>query len=377
MLRIQGCASRADIARQLSVTPATITRLVAALAEKSIVFEVEETGHTGRQEVGRPGKSIALNPNGAFFLGAEIGVGIIRCVLLDLSVSVVDSFESFITTQISPENTVKIISGYLSKLQKNPRFKGKILSLCVTVPGPVASNGYIIDLPQLGWKNIELFSLFAATGIPCFTENNTDAAAFGSVYARNNTPAICTIYLKVGSGCGGAVIINGKLLRGPNGTACEVGHIPINEKGPVCHHGHTGCLEGLINVDALARLLNRSGLTDSQLAELPDAAVDMAKKGDKTAARAIDTIIRYSSRGIIALVNIFSPTLIILGGSMRPVFEYSLERVAQGISGGLVPGIAVPEIQLSQLGLFECAIGAASIAHHKAFDLSNIDLTGI
>ncbi|MDR2051803.1 MAG: ROK family protein [Treponema sp.] len=377
MLRTHGNASRADIARQLAVTPATITRLVSTLIERNIVYEAEEgMDPAAQRDVGRPAKSIALNPNGAFFLGVEIGVGIIRCVLLDLSVSVVDSFETEIARSITPGEAVRVITGYFAKLQIQPRFAGKIRSLCVTVPGLVSSKGFIDHLAVLGWENVSLLpELYATTGLPCFTENNADAAAFGSFYTRNASFGVCTIYLKVGSGCGGAVIINGRLLRGSSGTACELGHIPLTETGARCHAGHTGCLESWVNLNALARLLGKEDLTESQLAELPALTAKAAAAGGETAREAVRAIAHYLARGISALINIFNPTTIILGGAMIPIFEYGLDQIRAGISGGLVPGIPLPEIQLSQLGLFECAIGAACIAHHKAFDLSNIDLT--
>jgi predicted NBD/HSP70 family sugar kinase len=376
MLRTHGSASRAEIARQLAVTPATITRLVSTLINQNIVYEVVNIEMAIQRDVGRPGKYLALNPDGAFFLGAEIGVGIIRCILLDLSITVVDSFETKISKSIKPLEAVRIISDYFTNIQSQPRYMGKIRSLCVTIPGPVSINGFIVHLPILGWKNVNILPMLSeSTKLPCFMENNADAAAFGSIYTQNSSPNICTIYLKVGSGCGGAVVINGRLLRGANGTACELGHIPITETGAQCHCGQIGCLESWINLNALARSLGKANLTESQLADLPIMAVRAAADGDNTALNAINSIIHYLIRGISALVNIFNPATIILGGIMLPVFEYRLEKIRLGISDGLVPGIPVPEIQLSKLGLLECAIGAASIAHHKAFDLSNIDLT--
>jgi predicted NBD/HSP70 family sugar kinase len=155
-----------------------------------------------------------------------------------------------------------------------------------------------------------------------------------------------------------------------------VGHIPITEGGVKCNYGHSGCLESLINLNALASLMGKETLDDTQLAELPVSVAEAAKKGDEIAIKAIDTIIHYLTRGVMAIVNIFNPKLLMLGGAMQPVFEYyTIERIGHGISEGLVPGIVAPEISLSHLGLFECAIGAASIAPHKAFDLSNIDLS--
>jgi predicted NBD/HSP70 family sugar kinase len=105
----------------------------------------------------------------------------------------------------------------------------------------------------------------------------------------------------------------------------------------------------LVNLNALARSLGKVNLTESQLADLPAMTVCAALTGDKTALNAVNSIVHHLIRGISALVNIFNPATIILGGIMLPVFKYCLEKIRLGISSGLVPGIPVPEVQLSKL----------------------------
>ena len=77
----------------------------------------------------------------------------------------------------------------------------------------------------------------------------------------------------------------------------------------------------------------------------------------------------------MSLVNIFNPSTVFLGGAMRPVIKLGLVGIRNTIATGIVPGMTMPDIRLSTLGEFECAIGVATIAHHQAFDVSNIELT--
>jgi predicted NBD/HSP70 family sugar kinase len=376
MLRTQGSASRADMARRLSVTPATITRLIAELTRRGLVREVQGSLQNGTpREPGRPGVSITLNPDGAFFLGVEIGVGILRFSLLDLTASVVASSETVVDRKITPAQAVKAIAGHLAKLERKTRFRGKIRCAGVTVPGLVTAEGFVVYLPILGWKNINLLEMLGKSiRLPCLVENNANAAAFGSVYAQPSLPSICTIFLKLGTGCGGAAIINGRLLRGATGTAGELGHMRITEQGHRCGCGQVGCLESRVNLAALARSFRGTDkMSAAKYAALPGDVVAAAKAGNAAALAAIDSLSHFLSLGIVSLVNIFNPSTIMLGGVMRPVLEQCLETIQTRVAACIVPGTRIPEVRLSLLGNFECAVGAATIAHHHAFDIPNVE----
>jgi predicted NBD/HSP70 family sugar kinase len=363
------------MARRLSLTPATISRLIAKLSSRELVRKSIIPNVTMR-EPGRPGTNIALNPNGGFFLGIEIGVGVLRYALLDLAASVVVSSESLVSRQITPEEAMKLIGDHVIKLKRNALFRGKIRSAVVTVPGLVTSEGFVVYLPILGWRNVNLLEMLGKQiRLFCLVENNANAAAFGSVYTQPSLPSICTIFLKLGTGCGGAAIINGQLLRGSTGTAGELGHIRITERGYPCSCGQHGCLESWVNLAALARFFRGTDkLTAAQYAALPAEVIAGADGGNPVAIAAIDSLSHYLSLGIITIVNIFNPTIVIIGGVMRPILERGLRAIQASVADGAVPGTRVPQVQLSSLGILECAIGAASIAHHRAFDFPKLNI---
>ena len=377
MLRTSGPVSRADMARRLSLTPATITRLISKLRVRELVRETHTPNMVAR-EPGRPGVRIALNPNGAFFLGVEIGVGILRYTLLDLAASVVNSSEMLVSKRLTPEEAVKTIAGHVAKLERSALLRGKIRSAGVTVPGLVTAEGFIVNLPILGWKNVNLLEVFRKKiRIPCLVENDANAAAFGSVYAQPSLPSVCTIFLKLGTGCGGAAIINGRLLRGSAGTAGEFGHIRVSEHGHPCSCGQVGCLESWVNLAALARSFRGTDkLNHAQYAALPREVITAAEEGNLKAIASIDSLSQHLSLGIVMLVNTFNPGTIMLGGVMRHIFERRLESIRASVANGTVPGIRVPQVRLSLLGPLECAIGAASIAHQHAFDIFRLNLSG-
>ena len=379
MLRTQGPASRADIARHLGVTPATITRLINGLITRDLV---EETRNPSKRkdrsrEPGRPAGQVSLNAEGAYFFGVEIGVGVVRVAMIDLLSRVVDTNEVAVARDLSPSAAVGVVAEHLKAFTKQRRYKGKVLGVGVTVPGIVTSEGFVINLPILGWKSVDLLKeLSGVVKIPCFVENNANAAAFGAFYTQPSLPSVCTIFLKLGTGCGGAAIINGRLLRGAAGTAGEFGHIRLSDDGASCSCGQRGCLESWVNLGALARSYRGSDeLSEDEFAALPGLVVDAAEKGNAKAIRAIESLGHWLGLGIVSLVNSFNPAAVILGGVMRPVLEYSIENIREAVQKGIIAGIPMPELRLSELGRFECAVGAATIAHHHAFDISRVEIS--
>ena len=379
MLRTQGAASRADIARHLGVTPATITRLTNGLIERDLVQELRQPskGKDSVREPGRPGGSVSINPNGAFFLGVEIGVGVLRLALLDLAARVLSTSEIHVARDLMPSDAVDLISSHLGKLAEDARFKNRIHSLGVTVPGIVTAEGFVINLPILGWKSVDLLAeLSKRIDLSCFVENNANAAAFGAVYTQPSLPSVCTIFLKLGTGCGGAAIVNGRLLRGANGTAGEFGHIRLSDEGAECSCGQRGCLESWVNLRAMARRFRGNDeLSEPQFAALPAEIVAAADDGDAKAVAAIKSFTHWLGLGVISLINLFNPSTVILGGVMRPMIERCLDALRARVRDGIISGIPVPDVRLSELGKYECAVGAATVAHHHAFDISRVDIS--
>ena len=160
-LRVHGASNfEPEIARRLSITPATITRLVSDLSRRELIREVGDQAKDGAvRELGRPGVRIELNAEGAYFLGVEIDVGVLRFAALDLSASVVASSEVRVPKTSKPQTVVSRIADYVDSLESDGRFGGRLRSVGVTVPGLVTSDGTVINLPILGWKNLDLFAI--------------------------------------------------------------------------------------------------------------------------------------------------------------------------------------------------------------------------
>lgn len=381
MLRLNGGTSRASISRALSLTPATISRLTSDMLQRGLLqmAPANTETNTAEREPGRPGVDLAVNPDGAYFFGVEIGVSVLRFVLIDLCAIVVESLEEPVDHLVTPEESVKAIARVLKKYRSRSRYRDKINAGAITLPGLVSNDGYVVNLPILGWKDTNLQQLLTRiSGLSFSIENNSNAAAFGAVYTQHDVQVPCTLFLKLGTGCGGAAIVNGRLLRGADGTGMEFGHIGTGALGVNCGCGQRGCLETWVNLAALARAYyEREPRAGEDLLSLPQLASEAFERGEKAALRAVDSIASHLTTALVTLVNIFNPSQIVLSGAMRPVLACCLSQLSEAIADRTIPGTRMPDIQLSHLGEFECAIGAACVSHHKAFDISNVEISNL
>jgi N-acetylglucosamine repressor len=376
ILRVSGPVSRAELARRLSLTRASITGMIDDLLARGMVSEKAREGGAERRDVGRPGIDIALEPKGAYFLGVEIGVGVLRFALLDLAAGVAETDEMPFDRGLAPEAVVRLVADKLAALRGQALYRDNIRALGVTVPGLVRRDGHVINLPILGWKDVNLSALIAAEiELPCHVENNANAAAFGHIYSDPRPHHGVVVYLKIGTGCGGAVIIDDKLLRGGNGLGTEFGHLRIAADGPLCSCGQRGCMETFVNLKALQRYATNRDVDEAATdPQLPAQVAAGLAVGDPDAERAVSTLAGHLTDGLVDITNIFDPDEVVLGGAMLPVLDAVIERVAGPLGRRMVPGMSLPLLTVSRIGAFECAIGAAALAHHEEFDLSNLDL---
>lgn len=374
LLRVEGPLTRAEVSRRLDFNRSTVTNLVNGLLDRKLVAEADKIVYQvdAGSDTGRPGTNIVLNPSGCFLLGVEIGVEVIRYALMNMALKVVERAQVKIVPPHTPKRAVQQISKQLAIYLNDPRYAEAIQSVCVTVPGLVRNDGLVTNLVIVGWRDVDFLGLLSKKlPLPVKIENDANAAAFGEVYCHPKGIQGLTVFLKLGIGCGGAVIINGRILKGNNGFGGDFGHMRIVDKGPVCNCGQTGCMEPLVSLKALQGYLNDTSLAPDAEAE---AIALAAESGNQFALKAAHHLEHYLSLGLISITNIFNPANIVIGGEMRGIAGVVLEELRNSVKLGIISGIPAPEIRLSQNGDFECAIGAAAIAHQQEFDEASVGL---
>ncbi|HEY7522173.1 MAG TPA: ROK family protein [Candidatus Limnocylindrales bacterium] len=232
---------------------------------------------------------------------------------------------------------------------------GPVASVGVGVPGLFDSRTGVIELfPNLPgpWPGYPLRDRLAdGIGQPVRLINDARAFLLAEAAMGAGRGASTLIGLTLGTGIGGAVIVDGRLRLGPTGTAGEIGHQTIDPDGPVCGCGNRGCPEVLAQAATIARLGGH---------ETAEAVFDAARAGDPQAVEAVDAAARALGIAIANMITVLVPDAVVLGGGMAGAGEVIVEPIRAVVRrhAPLVPD-AADRIVLAELGTSAGAIGAA------------------
>jgi glucokinase len=249
----------------------------------------------------------------------------------------------------------------------------------VGIGAPGLSNpetGILFTSPNLpGWNDVPLRDIIAGElGKQTFLFNDANAAAVGELYFGAGRGARDFIYITVSTGIGRGFIIDGKIYTGAWGTAGELGHMVIDDKGPECKCGNKGCWETLASGTALAREAKRrikegaaTSILDYASGDVEkvnaEAVNEAAQSGDKLANELIGRIAYYLGVGLANIVNVFNPEIIVIGGGLsnigdrllKPAFKEAGRRAFR-------PSYQAVRFYRAELGRNSGVLGAAALA---------------
>ena len=209
--------------------------------------------------------------------------------------------------------------------------RARVSAVAISAPGPVDPfAGLIVDPPNLGstFHDIPIVRIVEeALGLPTFLDRDTQVAALAE--GRFGAAAGCRdfLYLTVSTGIGGAVVADGRLLRGPDGAAGELGHVILDRDGPSCGCGGVGHLEAIASGSAIAEAARRAAEegASERLARAVRArgsafgardVVEAEAAGDAAAARILAEACDGFALACVSLVDVFNPSLVVVGGGL-------------------------------------------------------------
>ncbi|NMF85772.1 ROK family protein [Nodosilinea sp. P-1105] len=239
------------------------------------------------------------------------------------------------------------------------------IAIGVGTPGPADANGRIarVAINLTGWTDVPIADhLEAKIGRPVIVANDANCAGLGESWLGAGRAYQDLIMLTLGTGVGGAVILNGQLFVGRQGTAGELGLITLNPDGPPCNSGNQGSLEQHCSVQAIQR---ETGLT-------PATLFNQAKAGDAAAIAFWRTYGRWLGAGLASLVYVLTPEAIILGGGISAATELFLPTTLDELERRVLPS-SRPGLQVvvAELGNQAGITGAACLALQRYGSLAN------
>jgi glucokinase len=215
----------------------------------------------------------------------------------------------------------------------------RLAAVGIGAPGPLnPETGILFTAPNLpGWHDVPLRDIIERKlGLKGYLVNDANAAAFGEFFFGAGRGSRNLVYITVSTGIGGGIIVDGKLYSGANGSAAELGHMTIDDDGPLCNCGNKGCWEVLASGTAMARNARdqiRAGrgstildLAGGDLEKVTARIIHTAAlQGDALARELISRTAYYLGVGLGNIINIFNPEVIVIGGGVSLMGEILLK----------------------------------------------------
>jgi glucokinase-like ROK family protein len=377
-----GGISRAELAQHLLLSRAAVSVIINDLMEYNLIRETESRiSHSGRPPI-----ILEINPKYGFVIGIDMGATHLAIILTDFCAQVIDEIEIPFLINRGPDVCMPEIDRFVKELLvKNNLDLTNISAIGIDVPGPIVAEAGIVIAPPImpGWDRYPIReTLEKLWNIPVSLTNDAEAGALGEWAFGAGRGERDLAYIKVGTGIGAGLLLDGRIYRGATGSAGEIGHLTIVEDGPLCNCGNLGCLEALAGGQAIARQAqeevkkgNRTILSSMGSVESISAreVASAARRGDLVAQKIVSQAGRHLGIALAGLVNLFNPGMVVVGGGIARIGDLFLQPIRDAVMRRSLPAAAkTVKITTAILGHRSSSIGAAvealTIAIHQTAD---------
>ena len=370
--------SRAQLASLTQLNKTTVSSLVEELIGLGLIHETGLDTSGG----GRPATLLELNPQSEHAIGVEIGDGFVLVVLCDLTGHIIWRGQLETELKAPPDDVIAQAFELVDKAVVISRSHGEcLLGLGVVLSGIVdVDKGTLRFSPGFQWRDIPVGAIFEQhVGLPVYVENNANAAAIGEHFFGAAHDSGDFIFILAGIGVGGGLFLNGDIYRGATGMAGELGHANFLQGGNLpCRCGDRGCWETTANqlslINRVRAALNAGQpsilhqLTDETGHPLNFSIIhEAANVGDPVALDALEETGIALGIGIATIINLFNPSLVVIGGSMSRASAYLLPAIQSMIDQhALAQAREHVRVVVSEFGENAIAVGAATLAIRDA-----------
>ena len=377
-VRVAGPITRVAVAHRTELSRTTVSSIVDELLADSLLFEGQtvDAAPTG----GRRATLLHFNADAGYVIGVDLGRSHLTLLLTNLAGNVVARRSGPFDASLGPEVCLQqVIASLMDFIAEQHIGWHQIIGVGMGIPGPMdAASRMLVRPPRMpGWDSFDMRAVMVrACKVPIYLDNDANMGARGESQYGAGRQVENMAYVKVATGIGCGLIMHGDIYRGSGGTAGELGHVTIDDNGPVCDCGNRGCLEVVAGAAAVTQAAARGigGIQFPGDANNSPSALDVADvvhaalAGDTAARDAIEQAGYHIGIALAGLVNIFNPSLILLDGSMARSGELLLAPIRQVIARrSLAASSVATRIELAHLGDNAIALGAVATVVEAAF----------
>ena len=360
-LRINGTASRADLARRTGLSRSTVSNLVTDLQRRGLVVE-REVDSAGEGRPGRPATLLSLDPSAGAAVGVDFDHDRVGVAVSDLSRDVLA--ETWAPWDVDHDCTgaLDLAADKIEAVVTEAKIdRESLLGAGVALAGPInrERRGLHHSAVLPDWAGVDAADeLEQRLGVPIYVDNDANCGALAEVTLGAGRNARFAAYVSISSGIGAGIVVDGRPYRGHAGTAGEIGHVVVDPQGPICRCGNRGCLETLASSQALVDLVQPS--RDGEIGV--QDVVELARQGDPGCRRAIADAGRVVGGAIAGLVNLLSPEMVVIGGDLGEAGELLLGPLREAALRDALPAAASElRIVAGELGERANLLGALAL----------------
>jgi predicted NBD/HSP70 family sugar kinase len=366
-LRDEGQISRAEIARRTGLSRSTVSSLVADLQADGLVVERPEPGLAHGAQGGRPPILLSFDASAGAAVGIDFGHSHLRVAVSDLASTILAERKLPLDTDHDAQHGLELASELVTEALADAGVeRSAVIGAGMGLPGPIEQREGIVGSSAIlpGWIGMaSATEMRRRLDIPVMVDNDANLGALAEAAFGAGRDAGDLIYLKVSSGIGAGLILNGRLYRGSAGLAGELGHVLVDPDGIVCRCGNRGCLETVAATGPLVDLLRRSHGEDLTV----EGMLEAARNGDLGCRRVIHDAGRALGQVVATLLNVLNPELLIVGGDLAGAGDLLLDGMRESVSRAALPEAARrAEVVAGVLGDRAQVLGALALVVSEA-----------
>jgi predicted NBD/HSP70 family sugar kinase len=366
-------ATRADLAALTGLARSTIAQRLEQLKARDLLRRAGESESTG----GRPPMLFAFNEDAGLVLAADLGATHSRLAVTNLGGRVLAEETGEIEIAAGPEPVLDWVDErFHSMLRNSGRGDDDVYGIGIGVPGPVEhATGRPRNPPIMpGWDGYAIPERFADRySVPVLVDNDVNIMALGEHWTQWSE-VDHLLFVKVGTGIGCGIVVDGRIHRGADGAAGDIGHIRVavgeEAEEVTCTCGNVDCLEAHAGGGAMAARLRAEGLDATH----SRAVVELARSGEAAAVQLVRESGRLIGEVLAALVNLYNPSVIVIGGDVSQAHEQLLAGIREVVYQRSLP-LATRHLRIvrSQLEDRAGVIGAAVMVIEHVLSPATID----
>ncbi|MBU1359949.1 MAG: ROK family protein [Gammaproteobacteria bacterium] len=370
------------MAGRLGFSKSKANALIAGLVDQGLLAETGAERSSG----GRRAENLQLSADLGVLLGVDIGATSLDIAVLRPDLTVLAHHAEPVDVREGPGVVLAVVRKRMRELLAQSGFGARqVIGIGIGVPGPVNFDiGQLVNPPLMpAWDGFSIRDYLRDDyAAPVFVDNDVNLMALGELWRLKRSLANFLV-IKIGTGIGCGIVCHGEVYRGATGSAGDVGHICVDQDGPLCHCGNVGCVEAMAAGPAITRMAIQAA-NDGQSATLAaqlrdDGGIDAlavgraSRAGDAAANAIVQRAGSLIGQMLASIVNFFNPSHIFIGGGITRIGPLFLAAVRQSVyHRSLALSTRQLEIQYTPLGERCGLIGAGVLAMHETLKVRGV-----